>query len=65
MKILCFVWEKTFHIPDNLNWFLLDAVLRQPNLLINQLADRFMNEGDMGNTTYVGNALSLQPGNYG
>ena len=24
-----------------------------------------MNEGDMGNTTYAGNALHLQPGNYG
>lgn len=57
--------EAIYQIPDNLNWFLLDAVLRQPNLLINQLGDRFMNEGDMGNTTYVGNALALQPGNYG
>lgn len=57
--------EAIYQIPDNLNWFLLDAVLRQPNLLINQLGDRFMNEGDMGNTTFVGNALSLQPGNYG
>lgn len=57
--------EAIYQIPDNLNWFLLDAVLRQPNLLINQLGDRFMNEGDMGNTTYAGNALHLQPGNYG
>lgn len=57
--------EAIYQIPDNLNWFLLDAVLRQPNLLINQWGDRFMNEGDMGNTTYVGNALRLQPGNYG
>lgn len=48
-----------------MNWFLLDAVLRQPNLLINQNGDRFMNEGMMGNTTYTGNALALQPGNYG
>lgn len=57
--------EAIYQIPDNLNWFLLDAVLRQPNLMINQLGDRFMNEGDMGNTTYAGNALHLQPGNYG
>lgn len=57
--------EAIYQIPDNLNWFLLDAVLRQPNLLINQWGERFMNEGDMGNTTYVGNALRLQPGNYG
>ncbi len=57
--------EVIYQLQDNLNWFMLDAVLRQPNLLINQFGDRFINEGDMGNTTYVGNALSLQPGNYG
>lgn len=56
--------EAIYQLPDNLNWFLLDAVLRQPNLLINQLGDRFMNEGDLGNTTYAGNAIALQPGNY-
>ena len=56
--------EAIYQLPDNLNWFLLDAVLRQPNLMINQLGDRFMNEGDLGNTTYAGNAISLQPGNY-
>lgn len=57
--------EAIYQLPDNLNWFLLDAVLRQPNLLINQFGDRFMDEGMMGNTTYTGNALRLQPGNYG
>ena len=57
--------EAIYQLPDNLNWFLLDAVLRQPNLLINQLGDRFMNEDRMGNTTFTGNALALQPGNYG
>ena len=57
--------EAIYQIPDNLNWFLLDAVLRQPNLLINQNGERFMNEGYMGNTTFTGNALHLQPGNYG
>lgn len=56
--------EAIYQLPDNLNWFLLDAVLRQPNLMINQMGDRFMNEGDLGNTTYAGNALALQPGNY-
>lgn len=56
--------EAIYQLPDNLNWFLLDAVLRQPNLLINQLGDRFMNEGEMGNTTFTGNAIALQPGNY-
>lgn len=56
--------EAIYQLPDNLNWFLLDAVLRQPNLMVNQFGDRFMNEGDLGNTTYAGNALALQPGNY-
>ena len=56
--------EVIFQIPDNMNWFLLDAVLRQPNLLINQKGDRFMNEGEMGNTTYAGNAIGMQPGHY-
>lgn len=56
--------EAIYQLPDNLNWFLLDAVLRQPNLLINQLGDRFMNEGEMGNTTFTGNAIAMQPGNY-
>lgn len=56
--------EMIYQLKDNLNWFLLDAVLRQPNLLINQRGDRFMDEGQMGNTTFTGNALRLQPGNY-
>ena len=37
--------EMIYQLKDNMNWFLLDAVLRQPNLLINQNGDRFMNEG--------------------
>ena len=57
--------EAIYQLPDNLNWFLLDAVLRQPNLLINQFGERFMNEEYMGNTTYTGNAIHMQPGNYG
>lgn len=56
--------EAIYQIPDNTTWFLLDAVLRQPNLLINQRGERFMNEGYMGNTTFTGNALAMQPGNY-
>lgn len=56
--------EVIYQVPDNLNYFLIDAVLRQPNLLINQNGDRFMNEGYMGNTTFTGNAIHLQPGNY-
>jgi fumarate reductase flavoprotein subunit len=56
--------EVIYQLPDSLTWFLLDAVLRQPNLLINQYGDRFMNEGMMGNTTFTGNAIALQPGRY-
>lgn len=56
--------EMIYQLKDNMNYFLLDAVLRQPNLLINQKGDRFMDEGKMGNTTFTGNAINLQPGHY-
>ncbi|MBE6016010.1 MAG: FAD-binding protein [Lachnospiraceae bacterium] len=56
--------EAIYQVPDNATWGVLDGVLRQPNLLINQFGERFMDEGDMGNTTYTGNAIALQPGNY-
>ena len=56
--------EMIYQLKDNMNWFLMDAVLRQPNLLINQRGDRFMNEDRMGNTTFTGNAIDLQPGHY-
>ena len=57
--------EVIFQLPYNVMWARSDGVLRQPNLMINQLGQRFMNEGMMGNTTFAGNALALQPGNYG
>ncbi|MCI8893840.1 MAG: FAD-dependent oxidoreductase [Lachnospiraceae bacterium] len=56
--------EMIFQLKDNLNWFLMDTVFRQPALLINQNGERFMNEGYMGNTTFTGNAINLQPGRY-
>lgn len=56
--------EIIYQLPDNLNWFCMDVVLRQPNLLINQRGDRFMNEDQMENTTFTGNAIGLQPGRY-
>lgn len=56
--------EIIYMLPDDMEYFNVDASLRQPNLLINQHGDRFMNEGDMGNTTYTGNALLRQPGHY-
>ncbi|WP_411682181.1 FAD-dependent oxidoreductase [Clostridium thailandense] len=56
--------EIIFLLPDNNNWFSLDAVMRQPNLLINKNGERFMNEDQMENTTFAGNAIGLQPGRY-
>ncbi len=56
--------EMIFQLKDNMNWFMMDTVFRQPALLINQNGDRFMNEGYMGNTTFTGNAINLQPGRY-
>ena len=43
---------------------LMDAELmlafQQPSLLVNLLGERFMDEGIMGNTTFTGNAISIQ-----
>jgi fumarate reductase flavoprotein subunit len=36
------------------------AAFRHPNLLVNLLGERFMNEGVMGNPTFLGNAVSRQ-----
>jgi fumarate reductase flavoprotein subunit len=38
----------------------LPATINQPNLLVNMLGQRFMNEDDMQNTTFTGNAISMQ-----
>jgi len=56
--------EAIYQLPDNSTWAVLDGVLRQPNLLINQFGERFMDEGSMGNTTFTGNAIALQPGRF-
>ncbi len=56
--------EMIYLLPHNLTYMTADGVLRQPNLLINQNGDRFMNEEMMGNTTFTGNAINLQPGHY-
>jgi fumarate reductase flavoprotein subunit len=40
-------------------------VFMQPNLLVNSLGERFMNEAEMGNYTFLGNALARQKGRYG
>ena len=46
--------------PGNAPWGF--AAFRQPNLMVNILGERFMNEEIMGNTTYTGNAISRQKG---
>ena len=56
--------EVIYQIRDNMSYFIIDAVTKQPNLFINQNGDRFMDEGKAGNLTYTGNAIWLQPGNY-
>ena len=56
--------EAIIGVPDNLNWFVINGAMRQPNLMVNQAGKRFMNEGYIGNTTYTGNAIGLQPGRF-
>lgn len=56
--------EMIYILPHNLEYMVADGVLRQPNLMINQKGDRFMDEGMLGNTTFSGNAMFLQPGHY-
>jgi fumarate reductase flavoprotein subunit len=38
----------------------LHLAFRQPNLLVNLLGERFINEGIMGNNTFTGNAIAIQ-----
>ncbi len=38
----------------------LTNLFRQPNLMVNLLGERFMNEEIMGNTTFTGNAIARQ-----
>ncbi|GHN53719.1 FAD-binding protein [Lactobacillus delbrueckii] len=51
--------EMIYILPYNLEYMVADGVLRQPNLMINQRGDRFMDEGMLGNTTFSGNAMFL------
>lgn len=56
--------EVIYQVPETMNWFAINGVMRQPNLLVNQLGKRFMNEDQMENTTFTGNAIALQPGRF-
>lgn len=52
--------ELNYRIPDNLNFFSIDAVMRQPNLMVNLFGERFYNEGMLGNGTFTTNAIDQQ-----
>lgn len=54
--------EMIFQMKDNMSHFILDACFRQPAMMVNQKGVRFFDEGQMGNTTFTGNAINLQPG---
>lgn len=43
----------------------IPSVFMQPNLMVNQLGQRFLNEEEMQNTTFTGNAISFQKGAVG
>lgn len=43
----------------------IPATFMQPNLMVNRLGRRFINEEEMQNTTFTGNAISVQPGRIG
>jgi len=43
----------------------IPAVFMQPNLMVNQHGRRFINEEQMQNTTFTGNAIAIQPGRVG
>lgn len=52
--------ELNYRIPDNLEYFSIDAVMRQPNLMVNLFGERFFNEGILGNGTFATNAIDHQ-----
>ena len=48
--------------PRQPDFWSLDAVFRQPNLLVNLNGERFFNEEVMQNNAFAGNAISVQKG---
>lgn len=53
--------ELMYQLPDNLNHFIVEGAFRQPCLWVNRLGHRFMPEDQIPNTTFTGNAISVQP----
>lgn len=56
------IMEIMYQLPDNLNHFYMDGGFRQPCLWVNRNGERFMPEDQIANTTFTGNAISVQPG---
>jgi fumarate reductase flavoprotein subunit len=54
--------ELMYQLPDNMNHFIMDGAFRQPCLWVNRNGQRFMPEDQIANTTFTGNAISVQPG---
>ncbi len=53
--------ELMYQLPDNMNHFIVEGAFRQPCLWVNRLGYRFMPEDQISNTTFTGNAISVQP----
>ena len=58
--------EKIYLLPNSdMGAQSVPAVFMQPNLLVNVFGKRFINEEEMQNTTYTGNAIQIQKGAIG
>ena len=57
-----FSMEMIYGMP-NIMEIDLTNLFRQPNLMVNLLGERFINEEIMGNTTFTGNAIARQKNN--
>ncbi len=57
-------FETIYVIKEQINYMAIDCMFRQGGLVVNRNGDRFMNESDMENTTFAGNAIAMQPGRF-
>ena len=57
--------EMAFGCPSQNEIGTVVATHNQPNLMVNQLGERFMNEEVLVNTTFASNILAVQPGRCG
>lgn len=56
--------ELMYQIPNNVFHAYVEGAFRQPCFWCNRLGRRFMPEDQIANTTFTGNAISVQPGRY-